>query len=382
MSNDELGRAEENEAEFKEPPRDPSHPQFAYDPIIREQDAYNTRADQPDPAGELGVDPDGLTTPPPDPDHGLTPKAATDRADEILADEEAGVDDSLSLTRKQLIWRRFVRQKPAVFGMVGFALIVLLAIMGPYIGQWEYREVDNKNFLKPPSSLHWLGTGQTGRDMFALTVEGLRKSLIIGIAVALIQTTVAALVGASAAFFGKFYDKTILWIIDLLLVIPSFLLIAILTQKFGGQKGSTLTFIMLLAAFGWMLTARVVRSMTLSVISLDYVRAAKYMSVPSFSTITRHIIPNVSSFLIIDATLGVVSAVMTETFLSYFGFGVQPPETSLGVLLSEGQKMATSFPWTFLAPATVLSLMLIFINFMGDGLRDAIDPTSRSGGKA
>ena len=368
--------------QLREPPRDPSHPEFAYDPIVREEDGFNTRATQPDPAGELGLDPDGLTTPWPDIDHGKTPRQATELADELLADEEAGKDDALSLTRRQLVWRRFIRQKTAVAGLIGFILIVLFALIGPYIGGWEYKQVDNQNFLKPPSSLHWFGTGQTGRDMFALTVEGLRKSLIIGISVALIQTTAAALVGASAAFFGKFYDKAILWIIDLLLVVPSFLLIAILTQKFGGQKGSTLTFILLLAAFGWMLTARVVRSMTLSVISLDYVRAAKYMSVPPFATITRHIIPNVSSFLIIDGTLAVVSAVMMETFLSYFGFGVQPPETSLGVLLSEGQKMATSFPWTFLAPATVLSLMLIFINFMGDGLRDATDPTSSSGGKA
>lgn len=141
-------------------------------------------------------------------------------------------------------------------------------------------------------------------------------------------------------------------------------------------------FIFLLSAFGWMLTARVIRSMTLSVISLDYVRAAKYMSVPSWTIIVRHIIPNVSSYLIIDATLGVVAAVMSETVLSYFGFGVQSPETSLGTLLAAGQTMATSFPWAFLAPATVLTLMLVFINFMGDGLRDALDPSSNSGGRA
>lgn len=379
--------------DLREAPRDPSHPEFSSDPIVREEQGYNTRADQPDPAGELGIPagapgfgPDALPNPSPDPDQGRTPHQAVAVQDRELADEleleHEGEDDGISLSRGALIWRRFVRSKTAVLGMVGFGVIVLFALVGPYIGTWEYRQVDNTNFLKPPSALHWFGTGQTGRDLFALTVEGLRKSLIIGLAVALIQTTVAAMVGASAAFFGGFYDKAMLWVIDLLLVIPSFLLIAIITQKLGGQKGSTITFILLLAAFGWMLTSRVVRSMTLSVISLDYVRAAKYMSVPSFSIITRHIIPNVSSFLIIDFTLGVVSAVMTETFLSYFGFGVQPPETSLGVLLSEGQKMATSFPWTFLAPATVLTLMLIFVNFMGDGLRDAIDPTSKSGGAA
>jgi peptide/nickel transport system permease protein len=284
--------------------------------------------------------------------------------------------------RRQLITRRFLRNKTAVVGLIGFILIVLFAIFGNFIAQWGYTEVDSHAFLKGPSADHWLGTTQNGRDVLAMTVAGLRKSLVIGISVAAIQTVVAALVGAAAAYFGKAVDTMMLWVIDLLLVIPSFLLIAIITQKLGGHKGSTLTFIFLLAAFGWMLTARVIRSMTLSVISLDYVRAAKYMSVPAWTIIVRHIIPNVSSYLIVDATLGVVSAVMQETVLSYFGFGVQPPETSLGTLLADGQTMATTFPWIFLAPATVLTLMLVFINFMGDGLRDAIDPSSKSGGEA
>ena len=122
---------------------------------------------------------------------------------------------------------------------------------------------------------------------------------------------------------------------------PSFLIIAVISQKFGGNQSSTFVFILLLAAFGWMLTARVVRSMTLSVKNLEYVTAARYMSVPPRVIITKHIIPNVASYLIIDAALGFVNAVMSETVLSYFGFGVQPPETSLGVLIAEGQGMAT-----------------------------------------
>lgn len=360
---------------------DPSHPYFSRDPIQREEDGYNTQATQPDPAGELGVDPDGLTTPSPEGARGENVHAEVAAQDEAVADLVLleGEEDK-PLTRSQLIWRRFSRSKTAMIGLWGFIAIVILAIIGPWISPWEYRQVDNTAFLQPPSADHWFGTSQTGRDMFALTIAGLRKSLVIGLSVAAIQTAVAALVGASAAFFGKWYDKAVLWIVDLLLVIPSFLLIAIITQKMGGSKGSTITFIFLLSAFSWMLTARVVRSMTLSVTNLDYVRAAKYMSVPSWSTITRHILPNVSSYLIIDATLAVVGAVMMETVLSYFGFGVQPPETSLGVLLSEGQAQATAFPWTFLTPAAILTLMLIFINFVGDGLRDAIDPTSKSGG--
>jgi peptide/nickel transport system permease protein len=122
--------------------------------------------------------------------------------------------------------------------------------------------------------------------------------------------------------------------------------------------------------------------MTLGIKGLEYVTAAKYMSVSTPKIIFRHVIPNISSLLIIDATLAVASAVLAETSLSFFGFGVQAPETSLGTLIAEGQRMASTYPWIFLAPATVLTLMLIFINFVGDGLRDALDPSSRSGGRA
>lgn len=293
--------------------------------------------------------------------------------------EEAGAKQ---LTRGALVRRRFWRSNISRIGVIGFSLIVLLAIIGPYISPWDYKEVDSTSFLKPPSADHWLGTTQGGNDVLAMTLEGLRKSLIIGAAVALIQTFLSAVIGSSAAYFGKIVDKTLLWIIDLLLVIPSFLLIAVISQRSKGSNGSVLVLILLLAAFGWMLSARVVRSMTLSVKNYEYVTAAKYMSVPSYVIVGKHIIPNVASYLIIDAALGFVGAVMSETVLSYFGFGVQSPETSLGTLIAEGQTMATTFPWIFLAPATLLTLTLIFVNFIGDGLRDAIDPSSKSGGQA
>ncbi len=293
--------------------------------------------------------------------------------------EEAGAKQ---LTRGALVRRRFWRSNISRIGVIGFSLIVLLAIIGPYISPWDYKEVDSTSFLKPPSADHWLGTTQGGNDVLAMTLEGLRKSLIIGAAVALIQTFLSAVIGSSAAYFGKIVDKTLLWIIDLLLVIPSFLLIAVISQRSKGSNGSVLVLILLLAAFGWMLSARVVRSMTLSVKNYEYVTAAKYMSVPSYVIVGKHIIPNVASYLIIDAALGFVGAVMSETVLSYFGFGVQSPETSLGTLIAEGQTMATTFPWIFLAPATLLTLTLICVNFIGDGLRDAIDPSSKSGGQA
>lgn len=286
------------------------------------------------------------------------------------------------MSRGRLILKRFWRPLSAKLGVIGLGFILLLALVGPYIGQWKYDDVDSDWFLSPPSNLHWFGTTQGGRDVFAMSMEGLRKSLMIGFSVAILQVIIASLVGASAAYFGKRVEKTILWIIDLMLVIPSFLLIAILSQTLGGRQGATWVFILMLVAFSWMLSARVVRAMTLSVVNLDYVNAARFMNVPSWVIITKHVIPNISSYLIIDGTLAVAYAIISETALSYFGFGVQPPDTSLGTLLAEGNQTATTFPWVFLAPAALLVLTLVSVNFIGDALRDAIDPSSKSGGKA
>lgn len=290
--------------------------------------------------------------------------------------------ESKRLSRGRIIARRFLRNRTAVVGAVGFLLLILFASLGTLVSPWAYTDVDKTAFLQAPSSRHWLGTTQGGRDVLAMVIEGTRKSMLIGVCVALLQTGIAAVIGSSAAYFGGWWERVSLWFTDLLLVVPSFLIIAILSQRAGAAKGSVFMFILLLAGFGWMLTARVVRSLTLSVKNLDYVNAARFMNVSSPKIIARHIIPNIASLLIVDATVNVAYAVLSETTLSYFGFGVQAPNTSLGTLIAEGQRSATTSPWIFLAPASVLVLMLVCVNFMGDGLRDAIDPSSKSGGKA
>ena len=286
------------------------------------------------------------------------------------------------LTRSRLVLRRFWRPLSAKFGAAGVLLIFALAAFGPLLTDWSHDDVDTMSFLVGPNSDHWFGTTQGGRDVFAMTIRGLRLSLLIGFAVATIQVFLSAVIGSVAAYFGRFIDASVVWFIDLLLVIPSFLLVAVVSQQFAGSQGSLIMFILLLAGFGWMLSARVVRAMTKTVVSLDYVNAAKFMSVPSWVIIFRHVIPNISSYLIVDFTLGVVRAVMSETILSFFGFGVQPPDTSLGTLLAEGATRATTSSWIFLAPATVLVLILLSVNFLGDSLRDALDPSSKSGGEA
>ncbi|MBA8794601.1 peptide/nickel transport system permease protein [Friedmanniella endophytica] len=286
------------------------------------------------------------------------------------------------LNRRQLIVRRFLRNKTAVVGLVVFLLLALLAIVGPYVTPWGWDQIDDSSFLSPPSASHWLGTTQEGRDVLALTIKGLSKSMLVGVLVALLSTSMAALVGSVAAYFGMIVEKTLLWIIDLLLVIPSFLIIAVIST--GGPQGaySWLLLVLLLAAFGWMLTARVVRSLTLALKDLDYVQAARFMSVPAPTIIVRHILPNISSLLVVDATLNVGGAILGETGLSYFGFGIQPPDTSLGTLIADGQSSATVFPWIFLSPAILLVIIVLSVNAIGDGLRDALDPNSGASGRA
>jgi len=286
------------------------------------------------------------------------------------------------LTRRRLILRRFLRNKGAILGLVVIVLLVAAALVGPYVSPWAFDQVDRRAYLKPPSDRHLLGSTQGGRDMLALTLRGLRKSLVIGFLVALLSTGVAALVGSFAASFGGWFERFALWLIDLLLVVPSFLLIAVLTT--GGPKSaySWLLLVVLLAAFSWTLSARVVRSLTLSVKEREYVQAARFMGLSAPKTIVRHVLPNISSLLIIDATLNVGAAILAETGLSFFGFGVQAPDTSLGTLLGDGARQVNSFPWLFTSPAIAVVILVLSVNAVGDGLRDALDPNSASGGSA
>lgn len=290
--------------------------------------------------------------------------------------------ESKRLSRSQLILRRFLRNKSAVVGLALLVVFVFLALLGPYLSHWAYDEIDRQAYLKPPSDRHPLGSTQSGRDMLALTLRGLRKSLLIGILVALLSTGIAAIVGSFAAYFGGWFERIALWVVDLLLVVPSFLLIAVLTTN--GPKGpqAWLLLVVLLAGFGWMLASRVVRSLTMSIKEREYVQAARFMGLSAPKTIVRHVLPNISSLLIIDATLNVSAAILAETGLSFFGFGVQPPDTSLGTLLGEGARQVNSFPWLFVSPAVAVVALVLCVNAVGDGLRDALDPNSASGGSA
>ena len=291
-----------------------------------------------------------------------------------LEGEQGPLDETRIPSRWSIVFKRFRQRRLAMFGLVLLVFLFLLAFVGPYLTQWSYTDHDFNAFLQGPSLDHWFGTTQTGGDVYALTLRGMQKSLIIGILVALFSTGLAALVGSFAGYFGGWVDRTLMWFVDLLLVLPAFLIIAIVSPAFRGK--TWLVFVVLLAAFLWMVTARIVRGMTISLREREYVMAARYMGVPSHRIIFRHILPNISSLLIVDATINVSAAVISETGLSYFGFGVQPPDVSLGTLIADGTQSATTYPWLFGFAAGLLVAIVLAVNLVGDGLRDALDPTS------
>jgi peptide/nickel transport system permease protein len=296
---------------------------------------------------------------------------------ETATTAKAGVDVARFASRRTLVLRRFLRNKPAV---VSLALLVLLFIgcyALPSLLPYTYTDLDYYALQQPPSIDHWFGTNALGQDLLAQTLRGMQKSMLIGVCVAFISTSIAATVGSIAGYFGGWRDRTLMWIVDLLLVVPSFILIAIVTPRLT-QSARVFWLIVLFSVFSWMISSRIVRGMTMSLRVREFVAAARYMGVSNWRIIVRHIVPNVASILIIDTALNVGVAILAETGLSFLGFGIQPPDVSLGTLIADGTKSATTFPWLFLIPAGVLVLIVLCANLTGDGLRDALDPGSRA----
>ncbi|MCE9515858.1 MAG: ABC transporter permease [Mycobacterium sp.] len=288
---------------------------------------------------------------------------------------EIAAEEGQFVSRRTLVFRRFLRNRLAVASLVILVLLFIGCYAVPPLLPYSHTDLDFYALQSPPSPEHWFGTNAIGQDLLAQVLRGMQKSMLIGLCVAVISTLIAATVGAIAGFFGGWRDRTLMWLVDLLLVVPSFILIAITTPRTKNSANVTLL-IVLLAAFSWMISSRMVRGLTMSLREREYVQAARYMGVSNRRIIARHILPNVASILIIDTALNVGMAILAETGLSFLGFGVQPPDVSLGTLIADGTKSATTFPWVFLFPAGVLVLIVLCANLIGDGLRDALDPAS------
>jgi peptide/nickel transport system permease protein len=286
---------------------------------------------------------------------------------------------AIPISRGRLVLRRLLRNRLAIVGALVILILYAAAFTYTWYWPWSYQVSDPNAYLSVPSAAHLFGTDKDGFDMYAQVMRGLQKSLTIGLLVAVLSTGTAAVVGSVAGYLRGLSDRALMWLVDLLLTLPNFLIIAVLSPAFRGR--SWLLFVLLLAAFSWMITARIVRGMTLSLKEQDFVRAARLMGVPPLRVITRHILPQMSSLLIADATINVGNAILTETSLSYFGFGVQPPDVSLGTLIASGTTSVVSFPWLFFIPGGLLVVTVLAVNLVGDGLRDALDPNSGRGGR-
>ncbi|WP_194763318.1 MULTISPECIES: ABC transporter permease [unclassified Microbacterium] len=278
-----------------------------------------------------------------------------------------------------LYYRRFMRNKPAVFGVIVFLALVLFSIVGPLVARYDHIYLDFLNLGTPPSGDHWFGTTPAGNDLFAQVSIGLQRSLMIAVTVSVGTTALSAVVGTAAAYFGGRIERFTLLLIHFLMVIPTFLILALVSNTAGGDWR---VIALALIFIGWFFQARVIWTMALSLREREYVEAARYMGVRGMTIVMRHLLPNIGSLLVINFTLGVVAAVMTETGLSFIGFGVKIPDVSLGSLIGSGANSITSAPWLFYFPAAALVLLTVSMALVADGLRDALDPTSAAGGRA
>src|SRR5215831_6933194 len=273
-------------------------------------------------------------------------------------------------------WRRLLQNRAAVASGIILMIITLLAIVGPMLSPFSYDEVYWDFVNAPPDydSGHFFGTDQNGRDLFVRTLYGGRVSLMIGLVATLVSLVIGVAWGAIAGFVGGRVDSLMMRIVDILYSMPFIFFVIMLTVVFGRYM------VLMYAAIGavsWLDMARIVRGQTLSLKRKEFVEAAHAAGVSTFNIIRRHIVPNTIGPVIVYVTLTVPTVMLTESFLSFLGMGVQEPNTSWGVLISEGNDTLETSWWALTFPCAFLAVTLMSLNFLGDGLRDAFDPKDR-----
>lgn len=275
-------------------------------------------------------------------------------------------------------WTRFRRNRAAFAAAIVVLAIVLVSLIGPWLvylyNGFEYDTLGLDNRLANPSLKHLFGTDTLGRDLLARVLYGSRISLMVGLVSTLISLVIGVTCGAVAGYFGGRIDEVLMRAVDVLYSLPDILLIVILMALF---ERSLLLLFVALGATSWLTMARIVRGQVLSLKHEQFVEAARCIGVSNFGIVARHILPNTLGPIIVYATLTIPSVILAEAFLSFLGLGVPPPASSLGVLAEEGAEAISVHPVLLIAPATLMALMLMSLNFFGDGLRDALDPRMR-----
>ncbi len=299
-------------------------------------------------------------------------------------------------------WKRLLKNKLAVFGLVVVALMTVAVIIGPAIIKWttgftyDFIPPDG-NYIKsfPPSLQHPMGTDDSGRDILARVLQGGRISLMVGVISTIVSLIVGVSYGATAGYLGGKVDNFMMRLVDIIYAIPYILIVIVLLSVFGGPNtpqwiqaisnsiggGQGLSQIILLffalGLVSWLTMARVVRGQILSLRNQEFVLAARATGVSTPSIIFRHLVPNALGPVIVYATLTIPSVMLSEAFLSFLGIGVQAPFASWGSLAADGIKNISVFPWQLIFPGVTMALTLFSLNFLGDGLRDALDPQTR-----
>jgi oligopeptide transport system permease protein len=288
---------------------------------------------------------------------------------EVLAAAQAG------------LWRRAGRRLASARGtrlaLTVLILIALLAVIGPWFSPWAFDQLDWQHLAVPPGHVaaHWLGTDRLGRDLFVRTLYGVRLSLLISVLASLVSLVIGVAWGAVAGFAGGRTDEWMMRFVDVLYSLPYLFIVIILTTLF--QRGSIGVLLIAIGAVGWLTTARIVRGETLALKRREFIEAARATGLTPAAILGRHIVPNLLGPVAVYATLTIPQMIIFESFLSFLGLGVQEPHASLGNLINVGAQEMQSAPWMLLVPALFLVTLLVCLNLLGDGLRDALDPRER-----
>jgi ABC-type dipeptide/oligopeptide/nickel transport system permease subunit len=276
----------------------------------------------------------------------------------------------------QMARARFFRHKMALIGLGTFVAILLFSTVGQVFWHYNYSQITNQ-FGTGPSLAHPFGTDTIGHDMFAQTMAATSTSIQTALLVAAISTALGTLIGAAAGYYGKWADALLMRFTDLALVVPAIVILLVLANAVSRSAGNWLWIALILAALFWTYLARLVRGVFLSLREREFIEAEHAIGASDRRIILRHMIPNAIGPIVVNATLTVALAILIEAALSFLGLGISPPQVSLGYLIANAQGDATVLPYLFYFPAAILVAIILAINFIGDGLRDALDPQQR-----
>lgn len=269
--------------------------------------------------------------------------------------------------------RRFLTHRLAMLSLALLAVVVAATVLGGWLWPYDHTHVTD-DLSSPPSWEHPMGTDGLGRDLLAQVLRGTQKSLEVGVLVAALSTTLGTIVGAAAGFYGRWLDSALMRLTDVVLAVPAIALLAVLARSLQSTAGSWMAIALLLSLFSWTGIARVVRSIVLQLSESQFVEAARATGASPRRVLFHHLLPHASGVIIVKASLSVGAAILAETTLSYLGLGIGPPDISLGRLVDAGQQSASTRPWLFYFPGMAILVMVLTINFIGDGIRDSLDP--------